>query len=121
MTYKCEFHSEVENDYNEAYGWYEGQKKGLGERFLAFVRNKIDQIAENPEYYGVRTRKEHREVQVDVFPYLIVCTKFISRPRPFLSSPSIIQKNILVKSTANNSEHIGRGDNFPVQYKCWSF
>ena len=72
MTYKCEFHSEVENDYNEAYGWYEHQKKGLGERFLAFVRKKIDQIAENPEHYGVRTRKEYREVQVDVFPYLIV-------------------------------------------------
>ena len=72
MTYKCEFHSEVENDYNEAYGWYERQKKGLGERFLAFVRKKIDQIAEHPEHYGVRTRKDHREVQVDVFPYLIV-------------------------------------------------
>jgi mRNA-degrading endonuclease RelE of RelBE toxin-antitoxin system len=69
MTYKCEFHSEVEKDYNEA---YESQKKGLGERFLTFVRQKIDQIAEHPEHYGVRTRKDHREVQLDIFPYLIV-------------------------------------------------
>jgi hypothetical protein len=50
MTYKCEFHSEVEKDYNEAYEWYESQKKGLGERFLTFVRQKIDQIAEHPEH-----------------------------------------------------------------------
>jgi hypothetical protein len=26
MTYKCEFHSEVENVYNKAYEWYEPQK-----------------------------------------------------------------------------------------------
>jgi hypothetical protein len=71
-SYTCVFHSEVQNDYNEAYEWYESRKKGLGERFLAFVRKKIDQIAEHPEHYGVRTRKDHREVQVDVFPYLIV-------------------------------------------------
>lgn len=72
MTYKCEFHAEVEKDYNEAYAWYEGQKKGLGERFLTIVREKIEQIAEHPEHYGVRTRRDHREVQVDVFPYMIV-------------------------------------------------
>jgi mRNA-degrading endonuclease RelE of RelBE toxin-antitoxin system len=72
MTYKCEFHSEVEKDYSEAYEWYESQKKGLGERFLSFVRKKVGQIAEHPEHYGVRTRKDHREVQLDIFPYLIV-------------------------------------------------
>ncbi|MHA4809555.1 type II toxin-antitoxin system RelE/ParE family toxin [Flavitalea flava] len=72
MTYKCEFHSEVEGDYNEAYAWYEDQKKGLGERFLLFVRNKVDQIAENPEHNGERTGRGYREVKVDIFPYLII-------------------------------------------------
>jgi len=72
MTYKCEFHAEIENDYNEAYAWYETQKKGLGERFLTFVRKKIEQIGENPEHYGKRARKDYREAQVDIFPYLIV-------------------------------------------------
>jgi hypothetical protein len=27
MTYKCEFHYEVEKDYSEAYEWYESQKE----------------------------------------------------------------------------------------------
>lgn len=72
MVYTVDFHSEIEGDYNEAYEWYESQKKGLGERFLAFVRQKIEQIAEHPEHYGVRIRKNYREVQMDVFPYLIV-------------------------------------------------
>ena len=40
-SYTCEFHSEVQNDYSEAYEWYESRKKGLGERFLTFVRRKL--------------------------------------------------------------------------------
>ena len=72
MGYKCEFHAEVEKDYIDAYSWYEEQKDGLGERFLNLVRVKIEEIAAHPEHYGVRIRKGYREVQVDVFPYLIV-------------------------------------------------
>lgn len=42
MIFRFEFHAEVANDYNEAYDWYEQQKSGLGERFLAAVRAKLE-------------------------------------------------------------------------------
>ena len=86
MIYKYEFHAEVAHDYNEAYVWYETQKEGLGERFLLFVRNKMDQIAKNPEYYGAKTRKGYREAKVDVFPYLIVYKIYKQRKTIFVNS-----------------------------------
>lgn len=48
MSYKFDFHSDVENDYLEAYTWYESRKEGLGERFLSMVRRKLEQIGNNP-------------------------------------------------------------------------
>ncbi len=72
MSYRYEFHAAVAKDYNEAYAWYETQKKGLGERFSLFVRKKMDEIAQNPEHYGERTKKVYREARLDIFPYLII-------------------------------------------------
>jgi hypothetical protein len=46
MSYLLQLHPLVQQDYNEAYKWYEDQQKGLGERFLKAVRGKIEQIIE---------------------------------------------------------------------------
>jgi len=34
MKYKLEFHPDITTDYAEAYEWYEGERKGLGEDFF---------------------------------------------------------------------------------------
>jgi len=44
MNYTCRFHPLTKQDYDEAYEWYEDRQKGLGERFLEAVRNKIEEI-----------------------------------------------------------------------------
>ena len=38
MSYKLEFHNAIAQEYNEAYEWYEERSEGLGERFIASVR-----------------------------------------------------------------------------------
>ena len=72
MNYTCLFHPLTQQDYNEAYTWYEEKQKGLGERFLTAFRKKIEEIALNPEAYGSRSKKKFREAHLDFFPYLIV-------------------------------------------------
>mgnify|MGYP002335845089 CR=1 FL=1 len=72
MVYTVRFHPLVQQDFSEAYVWYEEKQKGLGERFLQSVRLKIEEISIQPQTYGSRSRKLFREAQVDFFPYLIV-------------------------------------------------
>lgn len=72
MTYRCVFHSDVKTDYDEAYEWYELQKKGLGDKFIASVRYKMAQIALQPETYREKSKKGYREALIDDFPFSIV-------------------------------------------------
>ena len=72
MSYTISFHPLTKQDYDEAYAWYEDKKKGLGERFMKAVRNKIEEITLHPETFGSRNNKSFKEAQVDFFPFLIV-------------------------------------------------
>ena len=72
MKYDYRLHPLVQADYNEAYEWYENKQKGLGERFLKAVRQKIEEISLNPHVHPSKSRKKYREARVDFFPFLIV-------------------------------------------------
>lgn len=72
MSYTYRLHPLTRQDYDEAYAWYEDKQKGLGERFIKAVRQKIEEIALHPEVYGSRNYKTFREAKVDFFPCLIV-------------------------------------------------
>lgn len=72
MSYTYEIHPLVERDFEEGYIWYEEKQKGLGERFINAVTEKIKQIIQNPEAYGSKSNKSIREAEVDKFPYLVV-------------------------------------------------
>jgi plasmid stabilization system protein ParE len=59
------FEPEVREDIDEAYEWYEGQRIGLGEEFLAEVDVTLDRIQQNPElsapiYQSVRRARFKR-------------------------------------------------------------
>lgn len=71
-AYSVVFHEDVAADYNEAYAWYEEQQKGLGEKFLAEINTKVQQIKSNPATYGVKSKPGYHEAVIIKFPYSIV-------------------------------------------------
>jgi plasmid stabilization system protein ParE len=59
---------QAEADIAEAFRWYEQQRSGLGQRFLAAVDAAIAGIAENPRRYAA-VHSEVRRGPVRGFPY----------------------------------------------------
>jgi ParE toxin of type II toxin-antitoxin system, parDE len=57
----------------EAFDYYESRQPGLGNRFLAAVPGRYNDISENPRYYGFIDEKNCiRDVRLRHFPYLVV-------------------------------------------------
>lgn len=84
--YKVVFHDSVNQDYFEAYAWYENIQEGLGERFLATVRSKLLAIAANPEYFSESSIKGYREAVVDKFPFVVVYRIYAEKQEIFVCS-----------------------------------
>ncbi len=61
---------EAQQDFNEAYCWYEDRRFGLGEEFLDCVEVCIQAICRNPELH-VRVHEEYRRALVRRFPYAV--------------------------------------------------
>lgn len=61
---------EAEQDINEAYGWYENRRVGLGEDFLARVDACIQTIRRLPEA-SAKVHGEYRRRLVRRFPYAV--------------------------------------------------
>ena len=57
-------------DIDEAFLWYERQRAGLGNEFLAAVQSAIDNVVAHPTMYPV-IHRETRRVLVPRFPYAI--------------------------------------------------
>ncbi|HXW13105.1 MAG TPA: type II toxin-antitoxin system RelE/ParE family toxin [Terriglobia bacterium] len=57
-------------DIEEAYRWYERQRRGLGEEFLTGVDAMLQALAEHPAAYAVIYR-ETRRALLRRFPYAI--------------------------------------------------
>ena len=62
--------AEAEADVLEAYGWYESQRVGLGERFLDSVDACIHSICRMPEMHEV-VCKSYRRALVRRFPFAV--------------------------------------------------
>ena len=62
--------SEAAQDIDEAYGWYEGRRTGLGEEFLSCVDGCIQAICRLPEMHA-KVHKEYRRALVRRFPYVV--------------------------------------------------
>src|SRR5258708_30810056 len=59
---------EVEQDIAEAFAWYEEQRSGLGEEFLASVEVALETIHRRPELYAA-VYENCRRTFVRRFPY----------------------------------------------------
>lgn len=70
MDYALVFRSEVRDELNEAYDWYEARQPGLGDDFLECIDELLNQICRMPELYSVVHRDIRRAV-LRRFPYAI--------------------------------------------------
>src|SRR5438309_1705819 len=70
MSLPAVYLPEAEEDIASAHAWYEQQLAGLGDRFLSALLERIEQIQDNPQLYGV-LRRDVRAAPVQRFPYVI--------------------------------------------------
>jgi plasmid stabilization system protein ParE len=70
MNYALVFRPEVREELNDAYRWYESQKRGLGDEFLDCVDEMLNGICLMPESYAIVYRDVRRAV-VRRFPYAV--------------------------------------------------
>jgi plasmid stabilization system protein ParE len=68
---KCVFiRAAAETDLRKAGNWYERQREGLGDAFLASIAEVLAEIEETPERFPVYYR-EFRRALADRFPYKV--------------------------------------------------
>ena len=70
---RVEVSASAKADISRAAVWYEGQKEGLGGRFLTAVLDTIDRIALNPEGYA-KVIMDARRAELRKFPYSLFFT-----------------------------------------------
>jgi plasmid stabilization system protein ParE len=61
---------EAQQDLTDAETWYERQRSGLGQDFLAEVSVKFDEIAAQPQMYAVAW-KDMRAAPLRRFPFVV--------------------------------------------------
>ena len=68
MTRAVAFHPSAQLEADDAYRWYDGQRSGLGEEFLAALREAVDRIQANTMRYA-QVHGEVRRALTRRFPY----------------------------------------------------
>lgn len=71
MSYQLIFHPDAEQEYVEAFRWYEKQRPGLGYRFEEYIEKCLKKIVSHPEHYSI-IKGQYREASTEIFPYAIV-------------------------------------------------
>jgi len=67
MAVEVVFAPEAKRDLEEAYGWYERRRAGLGEEFLSAIDASIESIRRNPEMYAA-IHGQYRRCLIRRFP-----------------------------------------------------
>ena len=71
MTYRLLILQIAAEDTTEAYNYYEGLQPGLGDRFLAEVLERYNEISKHPQYYGfIDGQRIIRDVILKSFPLI---------------------------------------------------
>jgi toxin ParE1/3/4 len=76
MTRRFILRPRAEHDIQSAFEWYESQRTGLGEEFLAALRERLEAVRRFPESDPILYRDIRRAV-MSRFPYLIF---YVVRP-----------------------------------------
>ena len=70
MRYPIRFRREVPEDIAQACDWYESQKTGLGQQFLAELEVTLERIVMGPKHYAPGER-DVRSARLNRFPYVV--------------------------------------------------
>jgi plasmid stabilization system protein ParE len=68
---------QAQQDFDNAYWWYEGQHQGLGKEFARCVDTKIAEIQYNPEHFQIMYKDQVQRALVSRFPYSVF---FVDKP-----------------------------------------
>ncbi len=68
MTSRVDLRSEAEADIEEAAAWYETQRAGLGDEFLAEILIVLDAVLVNPKLFPI-VHRETRRALIHRFPF----------------------------------------------------
>jgi mRNA-degrading endonuclease RelE of RelBE toxin-antitoxin system len=77
MTYSI--HPVVQQEFDEAFIWYENQQKGLGNKFSKKVFSAINDILSHPEAHVLIDNEGHRKYVMHIFPYKIIYKYYEAR------------------------------------------
>lgn len=70
-VYSTILSNRAEKEIIASYDWYEHQQKGLGNKFVEKVLQRIYNIEKNPDFFSFKY-KSYREANVAPFPYVII-------------------------------------------------
>ena len=70
---QVEFHPAARAEYNRTVVRYEGQRRGLGQRFVAAIEETTARIARAPQEFPIHKHGARRAL-AHVFPYAIIFT-----------------------------------------------
>lgn len=70
VTWRVSVRTAGEVDLAEARDWYEGQRPGLGDEFLASIADALSRLEDSPEQFPVYYQ-DFRRVLTGRFPYKI--------------------------------------------------
>jgi predicted glycosyltransferase len=73
MAYRIIILRSAAEDAQQAYKYYEELSAGLGDRFLAEVLERYNEVSKHPHYYGfIDDQNIIRDVKLKNFPYLVL-------------------------------------------------
>ena len=73
MAFNLFLKEEAVADIDNAYSYYEEEKEGLGDRFLAELEFRFQAIVKTPHHYShFHIASNFRSHSLDVFPYSII-------------------------------------------------
>ncbi len=70
MTYKTKTLPAAKEDIHQAAKWYNKARAGLGKEFTTRVRQRVNDLLENPNVCQIRYKEVHTAV-IRQFPYMV--------------------------------------------------
>ena len=86
QVFSYELISRAEKEYLDSYLWYEGQQAGLGLRFGACVRKKLQYISANPDLYSKKNGQFYETTLGKPFPFVVIFLVDKKRSRIIVTS-----------------------------------
>ncbi|MRX41117.1 hypothetical protein GJU43_17665 [Flavobacterium sp. LC2016-23] len=72
MTYNIKVLPLAEKEIDAAIEFYESRSKGLGKRFLTYLKSYLKVLKTNPELFEIKKQPHYRELTLVKFPFVII-------------------------------------------------